>query len=358
MKRLILAGASLGLVMGCHDGTSPLPPAAPAADIAGAFALKPNRPIKHGFFAVVDINGILIHGSHVSSVIHLGPGRYEVTFTSNVSQCAYVATTNNAYSQAIQVFTAGGHLGANGVYVETKNQGGGLTDGPFNLVVTCGGTGIRYAVIGYGANLVRATAGTTLSFLGSGRYNITFPTSVSACAYIATVGDPGNALVFNPSGVYTGSGPDARTVYIETKNGGGGLQDAVPFHLAVVCPNGKTRFAVVKAAGTIERASKGTTSTRPATGQYTIKYHRNIRACATVATRGSVGTAVPFTPATVEIVPGPRASAIGIQVRQLLFFGGAFIDQDFHAATVCDSQHEQQDVEHEQQDVEVEGEVE
>jgi hypothetical protein len=67
---------------------------------------------------------------------------------------------------------------------------------------------------------------------------------------------------------------------------------------------------------------------------------------------------VPFTPATVEIVPGPRASAIGIQVRQLLFFGGAFIDQDFHAATVCDSEHEQQDVEHEQHDVEVEGEVE
>jgi hypothetical protein len=198
---------------------------------------------------------------------------------------------------------------------------------------------------------VRATAGTTLSFLGSGRYNITFPTSVSACAYIATVGDPGNALVFAPSGVYTASGPNARTVYIETKNPGGGLQNAVPFHLAVVCPNGKTRFAVVRAAGTIERASKRTSSTRPATGQYTIEYKRNIQACATVATRGSVGTAVPFTPATVEIVPGPRASTIGIQVRQLLFFGGAFINQDFHVATVCDSKHEQQnDGEHEQQD--------
>ncbi len=38
---------------------------------------------------------------------------------------------------------------------------------------------------------------------------------------------------------------------------------------------------------------------------------------------------------TVEITPGPASNTSGIQVRQLLFFGGALINQDFHAAGIC-----------------------
>src|SRR5580692_12507365 len=165
-------------------------------------------------------SGTLVAGNGVTGVTHIGTGQYEVTFSSNVSNCAYVATTINAYSQALQIFTAGGHLSADGVYVETKNQGGGLTDGPFNLVVDCGQPGWDYAVVGYTANLVRATAGTTLTTLGTGRYDVTFPASVKKCAYLATVGDPGNALVYNPNNVYTGSASNPDTVYIETKNQG------------------------------------------------------------------------------------------------------------------------------------------
>src|SRR5687767_14038823 len=93
------------------------------------------------FAANVSAAGTLLGGANVSSVTWLGTGQYEVTFTANVSACAYVATTVNAYSQALQVYTASGHLSPNGVYVETKNQGGGLTNGPFHLAVNCGGTG-------------------------------------------------------------------------------------------------------------------------------------------------------------------------------------------------------------------------
>ena len=84
-----------------------------------------------------------------------------------------------------------GHLSSNGVYVETKNQGGGLTDGPFHLLVACGPLGTRFAVVGYSANLVRATSGTSLTWLGSGRYRVRFASAVRGCAYLATVGDPG-----------------------------------------------------------------------------------------------------------------------------------------------------------------------
>jgi hypothetical protein len=288
-------------------------------------------------FATVAMNGNLIDGGGVSSVSHLGTGQYEVTFNSNVSGCAYVASTQNAYSQALLIFTAGGHLSANGVYVETKNQGGGLTDGPFNLIVDCGTSGTQYAVVGYTANLVRATTGTTLTTLGTGRYDLQFPSSVSRCAYLATVGDPGNGLVFNPNVVETGSGPGSNTVYIETKNLGGGLSSGIPFHLAVICPNAPaTRVAVVGSNGIIARGSNLTSSFSSGTGTYDVATNRAVAStCATVATRGSINTAVPFDPATVETVPGPAANTFGVQTRALLFFGGALQSEAFHSATVC-----------------------
>ena len=294
-------------------------------------------------FASVNLNGTLAHGNGVTGVTHIGTGQYEVTFSADIQQCAYVATTINAYSQALQVFTAGGpvavsggHLSADSVYVQTKNQGGGLTDGPFNLVVDCGLPGWSYAVIGYDANLVRSTPGATLTSPGAGRYDVTFPADISRCAYLATVGDPGNGLVFNPGGVYTGSGTNPGTVYVETKNPGGGLSAGIPFHLAVICPAAAdVKVAVVAANGRISRGSRHTWSFSPAPGQYTLITNRPLSGCAAVATRGSAGTAVPFDPATVEIIPGAARHTVGIQVRQLLFSGGNPASESFHAALVC-----------------------
>jgi hypothetical protein len=288
-------------------------------------------------FANVSMFGGLISGGGVSSVTYLGTGQYEVTFTSDVSGCSYVSTTTNAYSQALQSYTAGGHLGPNGVYVETKNQGGGLTDGPFHLVVVCADPKEQFAVVGYSADLVRSTAGATLTHLGVGRYNVTFLASVKSCAFIATVGDPSNGLVYNPMGVYTGSAKSSKVVYIETKNPGGGLSDGVPFHLAVICPSTpKTYIAVINASGLPVRGSVLTSSYSPSTGRFVLVTKAAISPnCATVATRGSVDKAVPFNPATVEIVSGPAANTVGIEERELLFFGGNLYSDAIHVASVC-----------------------
>jgi hypothetical protein len=193
-----------------------------AASAATLGAVPAHASTSSNLFASVDLNGTLAHGNGVTGVTHIGTGQYEVAFSADVARCAYVATTINAHSQALQAFTAGGHLGADDVYVETKNQGGGLTDGPFNLVVDCGLPGWSYAVVGYNANLVRSTSGAALTSLGTGRYDVTFPARIRRCAYLATVGDPGNGLVFNPGGVYIGSGSNPSTVYVETKNQGAG----------------------------------------------------------------------------------------------------------------------------------------
>src|SRR5882724_10111612 len=194
MKTLTIRALLFGIALAVAAALAP-----PAA-----LAASPN------LFATVAADGTLVNGNGVSSVSHsVGSGQYEVTFTSDVSGCGYVSTTHNAFSQAIQSYTAGGHLSSSGVYVEVKNQGGGLMDGPFDLAVACNITGWNYAVVGYTANLVRSSPGATLTHVGVGRYYVDFTAGVGGCAYLATVGDPANALVFNPSGVYTGSGPSA-----------------------------------------------------------------------------------------------------------------------------------------------------
>jgi hypothetical protein len=321
MKVLTIRALSFGMALAVAAALAP----------PSALAASPN------LFATVAADGTLVNGNGVASVSHsVGSGQYEVTFTSDVSGCAYVSTTHNAFSQAIQSYTAGGHLSGSGVYVEVKNQGGGLMDGPFDVAVACNITGWNFAVVGYKADLVRSSPGATLTHVGVGRYDVDFTAGVGGCAYLATVGDPANALVFNPSGAYTGSGPTANAVYIETKNPGGGLTDGIPFHLAVVCPNAvSAKVLVVGAAGFPRRGSPLTSSFKGSTGNYVFDTSANLAPCTIIGTRGSSNTGVPFTPATVEISPGPAPNTTGIQIRQLLFFGGALINQDFHAAGIC-----------------------
>jgi hypothetical protein len=155
-------------------------------------------------------------------------------------------------------------------------------------------------------------------------------------AYLATVGDPGNALVFNPNGVYTGSAPAPAPSTSRPRTPGGGLSAGIPFHLTVICPAAaSTKIAVVKASGLPSRGSSLTSSFRPSTGQYTLATSTPLPACAAIAIRGSVNTSVPFDPATVETTGGPAPNTTGIQVRQLLFFAGNLASESFHAAMIC-----------------------
>jgi hypothetical protein len=315
--------------------------AAVVCGLAAAFAAMVVVPSANAastnLFAVVDAAGGQVAGNGVKGITQLVPGRYEVTFTQDVSKCAYVATTKNAFTQATQVFTAGGHNSPQGVYVETKNQGGGLTSGPFHLAVNCGTKGMQYAVVGYKGELARGTDLTTVSRLGTGRYNVTFPASVSTCSYLATVGDPGNGIALAPNNVSTGSSSAGlNTVYVETKNPGGGLSSGVPFHLAVICPAAtNTKVEVVNANGLFARGSSGTSSFNSSPGEYVVATSRALTSCAAIATRGSTTKAVPFDPATVEITPGPAPNTIGVETRELLFFGGNPINEAFHSALVC-----------------------
>jgi hypothetical protein len=322
--------------------------ASAAVALFGAPAASAASP---NVFATVSPSGGLIAGGTSSGgraigVDHLGTGRYDVVFAPGLKLqgCSYVASTENPSfppSQALLVFTAGGHLiGTNDVYVEVKNQGGGLTDGAFDLVVECGNQGMLGAVVGYSANLVRASPGTTLTSLGFGRYDVTFPTSVAGCAYLSTVGDPGTGTVVSPAIVATASGPNPDTVYVETKNLGGGLSSGVPFHLAVICPSAlATRFAVVNANGTIARSSGQIIAGNAGAGMYFTAPSAS-GSCATVVSRGSTNTDAPYDAATVDtipnlLLPGGTIPTTFVMTRSLQFFGGAFTNEPFHMAIVC-----------------------
>ena len=189
-----------------------------------------------GQWAVSDYSGNYVRGSGVSGFTHLGTGRWEVTFNKSMAACDYVATIGDPANALVyypgQVFTAGGHSSVNGVYVETKNPGGGLSDFPFHLQTQCSG---QWAVGDYSGNYVRGSGVSGFTHLGTGRWEVTFNKSMAACSYVATIGDPANALVYYPGQVFTAGGHSSvNGVYVETKNPGGGLSD-FPFHLQTAC---------------------------------------------------------------------------------------------------------------------------
>ena len=97
-------------------------------------------------WAVVDIGGALVHGSHTTAVTKLFPGvtagAYEVTFDRDVTNCALLATLGRTDSQAFnpdpgEIGTAYRNGNPNAVFVKTRDSAGTAIDGSFHLAVFC-----------------------------------------------------------------------------------------------------------------------------------------------------------------------------------------------------------------------------
>ena len=124
------------------------------------------------------------------------------------------------------------HPGPNSVSVETKSLNGNLADYPFHLSVVCTSS---FAVVN-GSSIVRGDA-QTVTRLGQGRYEVTFPVPLVMCSYTASIGNPDSSTFANAGMIFTAGGHISQNgVYVETKNMGGGLSD-FPFHLRSTCPS-------------------------------------------------------------------------------------------------------------------------
>jgi hypothetical protein len=92
-----------------------------------------------------------------------------------------------------------------------------------------------WAVVSALGSLVRGSGVTGVTKPGDGQYEVAFSQNVTACGWVATIGDPGTAVVFAPGVISTSrSASNASAIRIETKTPPGGLTD-FPFHLAVLC---------------------------------------------------------------------------------------------------------------------------
>jgi hypothetical protein len=195
-------------------------------------------------FAVVDASGTFVRGSTGSTATGNANGISEITTTRRLDKCGLLATLGDTGTGAAPafgyVFTATGHQSANGVYVETKNPGGGVSPYPYHQVAYCNNdaTASRlFAVVNAAGSLVRGTIGAAARYVGSGLYDVAFQRDVRNCAYVATIGDVSNGLVFNPATINTYPGPISRSVRvrIEDLTFFGGNPGQRPFHLAVAC---------------------------------------------------------------------------------------------------------------------------
>lgn len=97
----------------------------------------------------------------------------------------------------------------------------------------------NWAVVDANGNLIRSNSSAGPVSVqphtaGSGLYEVDFSMDVSACAYVATLGDTGTATPpVGLIGVTGASSPDG--VIVQTSSSGGTPADAA-FHLLVTCP--------------------------------------------------------------------------------------------------------------------------
>jgi hypothetical protein len=92
-------------------------------------------------FAAINADGTKLRGKAVASTAHLSTGTYDIRFNRNISTCAWTATVGIGSfggSTGPAIVTATGRAGTNnGLFVNTYNTAGTLTDEAFLVVVVC-----------------------------------------------------------------------------------------------------------------------------------------------------------------------------------------------------------------------------
>ncbi len=91
----------------------------------------------------------------------------------------------------------------------------------------------RWAVVDANGNLIRDLGAIASNRLNAGVYEVRFNRNVTHCAYVATIGLPGQGNP-PPGEISVASSPNPNGVRVDTANNAGAPAD-LPFHLAVHC---------------------------------------------------------------------------------------------------------------------------
>src|SRR5581483_6038267 len=114
-------------------------PPGPAGATGARGPTGPAGSAAAGLWAVVKSDGTLVHQSGVTSVSRTSTGRYTVTFSSNVSGCAWLATLSNLDTNSTLgsgSITTNASSSTNQVRVATAFQGTAADDS-FSLEAVC-----------------------------------------------------------------------------------------------------------------------------------------------------------------------------------------------------------------------------
>lgn len=131
------------MVAGMVFATASVAIAAPAGGYNQARTGKVDKAGASGIsgFAVVDSDATLNRKLNAKSVAHDGVGSYIVRFNSNIRKCAYTGNVGLSGSSGVSspgyVTVVGAGVDVKGVYVQTFDSSGTVTDLGFQLVVTC-----------------------------------------------------------------------------------------------------------------------------------------------------------------------------------------------------------------------------
>jgi hypothetical protein len=186
-------------------------------------------------FAVVNSTGSLARGRHVLSTQSLGSGSYEVFFDRDISACALRATigsVNTASPPPAFVAVALRAADHTLAFVQTSDLAGAGEDHAFHLALDCSGPNVLVATDGTlvrGSDVIESHWDTVDQL-----YVVTFDRDISACSWVATIGDWISRGVPAPEPVDVGPNlrtGDPRSVWVLV---GGGHQQG-PFHLVVRC---------------------------------------------------------------------------------------------------------------------------
>jgi hypothetical protein len=91
-------------------------------------------------------------------------------------------------------------------------------------------------VVASNGSLSRGSGTTGVTRTGIGNYRVTFNQNVSACAYLASIGDTGTSAPFEGNFVsVSGDAGSTSSVDIYTFTRNGSTAEDHPFHLAVLC---------------------------------------------------------------------------------------------------------------------------
>jgi len=134
---VVLLAAAQGIGQSAPNTT---PSETAAVGVASQSTDDRETPAK-AFWAVVDSDGTLARDRGAVSAQRFDVGQYEVIFSRNVRNCAYVATIGLSGSESVSApgeTTVVGRFGnRRGVFVTTHDSTGAFADRGFHLQVSC-----------------------------------------------------------------------------------------------------------------------------------------------------------------------------------------------------------------------------